>query len=96
MLPSRLRYLVEDTRLNLGQRRGLARWSGKDGCVPDLIRSLNKPDGQLRTEGHYGSAPSLTCRRIAKVKGFKVLSRCKDKTLRSLIIDVQTAPAKFD
>src|SRR6185437_2071730 len=87
-----LGHLVEETRLNLGWRSRLWWWPGKDGSGSHLIRALDKPNGQLWAEGHDGASPSLTSRRIAKAIGFKVLPRCIEKPLRSLVVDVQPAP----
>lgn len=59
--------VVEQARLNGRKRRRPTRNGRKNHRRSSLVRTLDQPHRELRTERHQGAAPGLPGRRIAEI-----------------------------
>lgn len=87
------RNVVENRGLNRWQWRGLARRPGKNGRGASLIRALDQPNRKLRPERGHGPTPCLPCCGIPKAERLEIVSWVVQKSLRALIIEIETAYA---
>ena len=82
--------VVENGRLNRRYRRRLAWGAWKNERRTNLVGALDKSNRELRPKRSHSPAPCLAGRGIPKAERLEIISWVVEKSLCSLIVDIET------
>src|SRR5262245_39758941 len=83
--------LVQNSGLDRRQRRCLAGRTGEGPCYADLVDALDQSNRKLRAQRSHSPTPGLTGCGIPKAIRLKVVPRIIEKSLRTLIVEIETS-----